>query len=56
LHKPSAPAEDTPAIDRRLIDQCDYVYRTCMTTLADWCPCYGLQQEGEAEQKKSRVA
>lgn len=54
LHKASAPAENAPDIDRKLIDRCNRIYATCMTTLGEWCPSYGLQPD--KEQKQSRVA
>jgi len=42
LHKAS-PADTAQPIDRKLLEQCNHVYRTCLTTLGDWCPSYGLQ-------------
>ncbi|HEY4369844.1 MAG TPA: hypothetical protein VGN07_21595 [Steroidobacteraceae bacterium] len=55
-HRPLTQAADIPFVDPGLVDQCNRVYRTCMTTLADWCPSYGLQQFHENAEHNSLVA
>jgi hypothetical protein len=56
LHRPQPSTPDPIHIDRKLIDQCTRVYRTCMSTLADWCPSYGLLENETATKRTSRVA
>ena len=47
---------DWQSIDPRLIDQCNRAYRSCMATLFDWCPSYGLLADESAEEHRNLTA